>query len=241
MSFQNFKISEKSSFDLVVFEEPHGVLSWLIVDKQTKKAVLIDPTHEAPTEYYDYLKENSQIELEYVFDTHTHADHISLGKEMREKLGVKYLMHEKSPTKFKDIAAVDGQIIKIGGTEIKVLYTPGHTNESISFEVNDGGKYILFTGDTMFIDSCGRTDFQLGNSQEQYESLIKLSKYADDTVICPGHDYQDRLSTTLGEAKQNNERLVMAIESKQKFVDFMNSLHPPLPDLFDISVPANSK
>ena len=109
--------------------------------------------------------------------------------------------------KFPHIALDDGSILKVGEIEIKTFYTPGHTSESITFLV-DGNR--LLTGDTMFIDSCGRTDFQAGDSKLMYHSLKRLAALPAETLVYPGHDYNKRLVSSIGEQILNNKLLSMS-------------------------------
>lgn len=216
------------------FKSPRGCQSYLIVDQDSKEAVIIDPSIEIIDEYYDFLDNNQEIDLQNVLETHTHADHVSAHPELKEKYGVQLMMCEKSPSKRKDIALEDGDEIVLGKTLIKVMHTPGHTNESITF-VLDGA---IFTGDTLLLSGTGRTDFQLGNSEDLYNSLQLLLDMPDETVVYVGHEYKGRDPMTLGEIRVINERIQL---DRDEFIARMNNHKPDLPELFSVSINENSK
>jgi len=217
------------------FRSPRGCLSYIISDPSSKESLLIDPSQEVETkDYLNHLKEND-LNLKYIIDTHTHADHISTSEEIKAETGAKIAMHKNSPTKRKDIELTDGDVLELGELKINIIHTPGHTNESICIHIDD----LLFTGDTLLIDGTGRTDFQLGDSEGLYASIWeKLMKLDESTKVYPAHDYQGRSFTTLKEEKENNPRLKL---SHDEFVKMMNELHPPKPDLFEEAIEKNSK
>jgi glyoxylase-like metal-dependent hydrolase (beta-lactamase superfamily II) len=222
-------------YKLKQFRSPRGCLSYIINDPISKETLLLDPSLELSiNKYLDYLKENN-LTLKYIIDTHTHADHISISKEIREKTGAKIVMHKNAPTKRKDIEVKDGDILELGDLKINIIHTPGHTNESISIHIDD----ILFTGDTLLINGTGRTDFQLGDSESLYKSIWeKLMLLDKNTKVYPAHDYEGRSYTTLKEEKENNPRLQL---NHDDFVKMMNELHPEKPDLFSEAIEKNSK
>ena len=112
----------------------------------------------------------------------------------------------------------DGDILNVGKTSMKIIYTPGHTTDSICLLI-DNQK--LLTGDTLFVGECGRTDFPGGNSKSMYESLFgKLTKLDDNIEVYPGHDYGVKPSSTIGEEKKSNYTLQS--RSLKDFIEFMN-------------------
>jgi len=126
--------------------------------------------------------------------------------------------------------------IDIEGTSLRVMYTPGHTDDSCSFVLHDR----VFTGDTLLIRGTGRTDFQNGNPSDQYHSLFdKLLKLPDETLVYPAHDYKGDTVSTIAEEKACNPRL--QVRSESEYVDLMNSLNLPDPKMMDVAVPANLK
>jgi rhodanese-related sulfurtransferase len=130
----------------------------------------------------------------------------------------------------------EGDRIQIEGLSLDVLYTPGHTDDSYSFLLDDR----VFTGDTLLIRGTGRTDFQNGDARAQYESIFnKLMKLRDETLVYPAHDYKGETVSTIGEEKQFNPRL--RVKSVDEYVDLMNNLKLPNPKMMDVAVPANMR
>lgn len=217
------------------FRSMRGCLSYIIFSEDSRKALLIDPTVEIDDDIYlSYLKKN-ELELIYIAETHTHADHISSNRSIREKTGAQIVMHELSPTTRKDVALHDGDVLQLGKEEILVRYTPGHTNEHVIYVADK----MVFTGDTLLISGTGRTDFQLGDSEALYDSLWKIIiPLGDDVVVYPGHDYNERESTTIELSKNENPRLQF---TRDEFIAFMNNYKPDLPELFDQAIDHNTK
>ena len=162
----------------------------------------------------------------YAIDTHTHADHNSACKVMRERYGIKVVMHRATEAPYVDVRVNDGDLIQFGKLSLKVFHTPGHTQDAMCLLFNDR----IFTGDTLLIGGCGRTDLPGGDPSHQYESLRKLEALADQIRVYPGHDYREAVST-LGDEKKANAR--MLIPTKDEFVQFMTSRKPPFPRKID--------
>ena len=198
-----------------------GCLSYILGCAQDKVCVVIDPELDKVDHYVglaDYLK--SQIL--YAIDTHTHADHSSACKVMRERFGIKVIMHRAADAPYVDIPVEDGDEIRFGQQLLNVVYTPGHTQDATCLLFKDR----IFTGDTLLIGGCGRTDLPGGNAEAQYKSLLTLKTLSDEIRVYPGHDYREAVSS-LGDEKQNNAR--MLIPTQEEFVHFMTSRNPPLP------------
>jgi glyoxylase-like metal-dependent hydrolase (beta-lactamase superfamily II) len=198
-----------------------GCLSYILGCKQEKVCVLIDPEIDKAEDYVK-LARFFDSKLLFAIDTHTHADHNSACKIMRERYGVKIVMHRATDAPYVDVRVEDGEEIKFGQLSLKVIYTPGHTQDAMCLLFKDR----VFTGDTLLIGGCGRTDLPGGNPEDQYDSLSKLKALGDQVRVYPGHDYREAVST-LGDEKENNPR--MQIASKEQFVHFMTSRRPPLP------------
>ncbi len=186
------------------------------------EAILVDPHISIKEEYLMHLEKNS-LELKYVVDTHTHADHFSLAAVCKKELGVPVLMHEKAVSQVAERRLVEGDKIKIGGSEIEVLYTPGHTDDAMSLYVE--GQ--LFTGDVLLIGSVGRTDFQNGSPESMFDTLAKIKKLPEETIIFPAHDYNGKKSSTL--AKEKRENPFLKEKSKEDFVREMKEKDIPEP------------
>ncbi|MGZ9155721.1 MAG: MBL fold metallo-hydrolase, partial [Candidatus Binatia bacterium] len=154
--------------------------------------------------------------------THTHADHNSACKLMRERYDVKVVMHRATDAPYVDVRVEDGEEIRFGTQSLKVIFTPGHTQDAMCLLFNDR----IFTGDTLLIGGCGRTDLPGGSAEQQWDSLRRLQALGNELRVYPGHDYREAVST-LGDEKQKNPRLT--IPSRDEFIQFMTSRHPPLP------------
>lgn len=230
------------------FEPISSTYTYLIYDEQKKSAALIDPVVTEIPAYLDDLQKK-QLQLLYVLDTHTHADHISANGKLREQLGCKTCLGKESGAACIDQALSEGDVIDVGSISIQVLHTPGHTDDSYCFFINaehvEGNSELheapsgyLFTGDTLLINGSGRTDFQNGDARQQYDSIFnRLLNFPESTVVFPGHDYRGNRQSTIGHEKRHNPRL--QVPHKEAYVSLMNSLNLPSPAMMDIAVPAN--
>ena len=145
-------------------------------------------------------------------------------------------MGEQAPADVVSMHVKDNEKISIENINLTALYTPGHTDDSYSFLMNDR----LFTGDTLLIKGTGRTDFQNGNPYDQYNSLFdRLLKLPEETFIYPAHDYKGENVSTIGEEKKFNPRL--QVSSAQEYALIMNNLNLSNPKMMDIAVPENKK
>jgi glyoxylase-like metal-dependent hydrolase (beta-lactamase superfamily II) len=198
-----------------------GCLSYLLGCAEDKVCVVIDPEIDKADDYVELAKFFGSTIL-YAIDTHTHADHNSACKVLRERFGIKTVMHRATDAPYIDVKVGDGDEIKFGKQSLKVIHTPGHTQDAMCLFFTDR----IFTGDTLLIGGCGRTDLPGGNAEAQYQSLVKLKTLGDEIRVYPGHDYREAVST-LGEEKQKNAR--MLVPTQEEFVHFMTSRKPPLP------------
>jgi glyoxylase-like metal-dependent hydrolase (beta-lactamase superfamily II) len=207
----------------IIFEQirSSGCLSYVLGCAKEKVCVVIDPEIDKTDDYVG-LAEFFAAKILYAIDTHTHADHNSACKLMRERYGIKVVMHRAADAPYVDIRVEDGAEIIFGQKSLKVFHTPGHTLDSMSLLFNDR----IFTGDTLLIGGCGRTDLPGGNAEQQWDSLRRLEGLGNEIRLYPGHDYREAVST-LGDEKQKNPR--MTITSRDEFIQFMTSRKPPLP------------
>ncbi|MBM2803046.1 MAG: fold metallo-hydrolase [Deltaproteobacteria bacterium] len=207
----------------IVFEQirSSGCLSYVLGCAKEKICVVIDPEIDKATDYIG-LAEFFKSKLLYAIDTHTHADHNSACKLMRERYGIQVVMHRATDAPYVDVKVNDGDEIKFGRCSLKVLYTPGHTQDAICLLFDDR----IFTGDTLLIGGCGRTDLPGGSAESLWDSLRRLEGLSNEIRVYPGHDYREAVST-LGDEKQKNPR--MTIASRDEFIQFMTSRKPPLP------------
>ncbi len=198
--------------------------TYLLADERARAAVLIDPLRDR-IERYIALLAYFGCRLEIIIDTHTHADHRSGAIELGELTGAPVAMHRRAPAPHVSRHVDDGDVLKIGEISLKVLYTPGHTPDSISLYAGDR----VITGDVLLIHGAGRCDFAGGDAGTGYDSISrKLFTLPDDTLVFPAHDYRGHTQSTIGEEKRSNPRI--AGRTREQYIDVMNNLGLPLPE-----------
>lgn len=218
-----------------LFDYETWTYTYLLAASEGTEAILIDPVLDKVDRYLQLLEE-LDLRLLKVVDTHVHADHITGMGALRDRTQCVTIMGEQSKVNVVSQRVSDGDIISVGGVRLKSIYTPGHTDDSYCFLLENR----LFSGDTLFIRGTGRTDFQHGNAGDQYDSIWnKLLTLPDDTIVYPGHDYKGDTISTIGEEKRFNPRL--QVSSKQEYIDLMNNLNLDNPKYMDVAVPANLK
>ena len=218
-----------------LFDNKSSTYTYIIASGKGREALIIDPVIEKTDEYIEVLK-NLELKLVKVIDTHIHADHITGLNELNKRTNCTRIMGEKSKSEVVDLKVNDNENIKLENIELKALYTPGHTDCSYSYLMEDR----VFTGDTLLINGTGRTDFQSGSPYDAYDSLFnKLLKLPERTLVYPAHDYNGKKNSTIGTEKNNNPRL--QVSSKDEYAEIMNNLKLPNPKMLDIAVPANLK
>ncbi|HVP23859.1 MAG TPA: MBL fold metallo-hydrolase [Conexivisphaerales archaeon] len=187
--------------------------SYIIADGPTRDAAVIDPSGNG--EEIAALLSRNDLRLKYIVVTHHHHDHLGDSYSLRSLRGGQIVVHESSGVD-RDLPVADGDVLELGQVQLRVIHTPGHTPDSISI-LADGR---LFTGDTLFIGECGRTDLAEGDPSKMYDSLFhKIGSLPDDTVIYPGHDYGPKPWSTLGEQKRTNYTLKE--RTLEEFIMFM--------------------
>jgi sulfur dioxygenase len=198
--------------------------TYLLTSESTMRAAIVDPIKDRVERYLGVLAYH-KLQLELIIDTHTHADHRSGAHELSLLTDAPVAMHRRAPAPHVTIHVDDGQLLEVGDFEIKVLYTPGHTPDSISLFAQDR----VCTGDCLLIHGTGRADFAGGDAGEQYDSISqKLFTLPGATLVFPAHDYRGHTQSTIAEEKTSNPRL--AGRSRVQYVDLMNNLGLPLPD-----------
>ena len=218
-----------------LFDEKSSTYTYIISSGKGREALIIDPVIEHTDQYIRVLKD-LDLKLVKVIDTHIHADHVTGLNELNKRTNCIRIMGENSKSEVIDIKLKDDENINIEKIELKAIYTPGHTDCSYSYLMNDR----VFTGDTLLINGTGRTDFQNGSAYEAYESLFgKLLKLPEETLVYPAHDYNGKKNSTIGSEKSNNPRL--QVSSKEEYAEIMNNLNLANPKMMDIAVPANLK
>jgi hydroxyacylglutathione hydrolase len=187
--------------------------SYVVADEKSKEAAVIDPSFNANV--ITAAAKDHDFKMKYVINTHHHLDHTAGNNKIKSVFGAKVVAHRLSGVD-KDISVVDGDVIRLGKIAIRVIYTPGHTQDSICLLVD--GK--LLTGDTLFVGECGRTDLPGGSPESMYESLFqKLMRLGDDIEVYPGHDYGPKAHSTIGQERRTN--YVLQQRTLEEFVEFM--------------------
>src|SRR5664279_5820988 len=215
-----------------LFDSVSGTYSYLLASRAGGEALILDPVLEKVDRYCQLLRE-LDLKLVKAVDTHLHADHVTGLGELRNRTHCVTIMGEQSKADVVAMRVAEGDKVTIEGLTLDVMYTPGHTDDSYSFLLGDR----VFTGDTLLIRGTGRTDFQNGDSRAQYESLQRLLRLPEDTLVFPAHDYKGDTVSTIGEEKRCNPRL--KVHNADEYAELMGNLHLPTPKLIDVAVPAN--
>ena len=218
-----------------LFDEKSSTYTYIVASGKGREALIIDPVIEHTYIYTDLLND-LDLRLVKVIDTHIHADHISAMAELKERTNCQTVMGEHSKSEVVNLKVKDNDKIIIDGINLEALYTPGHTDDSYCFLMNDR----IFTGDTLLINGTGRTDFQNGSASEAYDSLFnKVLKLPEETLVYPAHDYKGNQFSTIGNEKKNNPRL--QVNSAAEYAEIMDNLNLANPKMMDVAVPANLK
>ena len=187
--------------------------TYVVEDDGTEEGIVIDPSWDLDKVQQIITRKN--LNIKYIVNTHHHFDHTIGNEGMVEFTKAKIIQHENSELK-NDITVKDGDVIKFGNSELKVLHTPGHSEDSICL-IGDGK---IFSGDTLFVGNCGRIDLPGGSAKELFHSLFDvLYDLDDDLVLYSGHNYGLSLTSTIGKEKLTN--LVMQRRSEEEFLDMM--------------------
>jgi glyoxylase-like metal-dependent hydrolase (beta-lactamase superfamily II)/rhodanese-related sulfurtransferase len=198
--------------------------TYLVACEHTRRAALVDPVKGCAERYLAVLAYEG-LKLDALIDTHTHADHPTASFLLKDLTDTRLIMHRRAPVPVATEHVEDGDTIHVGELELNVLYTPGHTPDSMSLYVDDR----VFTGDVLLIGGTGRADFAGGDSGQQYDAITtKLFTLPDATLVFPAHDYRGNTSTTIGQEKRHNPRI--AGRTREEYVALMASLNFPLPD-----------
>jgi glyoxylase-like metal-dependent hydrolase (beta-lactamase superfamily II)/rhodanese-related sulfurtransferase len=217
-----------------LFDSVSSTYSYVLASRRGGEALIIDPVLEKVDRYLK-LTEELDLRLVKAVDTHLHADHITGLGALRDRTHCITVMGEQSKVDVVSMRIAEGDALSIEGLSLDVLYTPGHTDDSYSFLCGDR----VFTGDTLLIRGTGRTDFQNGDSRAQYESLQRLLRLPEETLVFPSHDYKGDTVSTIGEEKRFNPRL--KVRDASEYAALMASFHLPDPKMMDVAVPANMR
>jgi sulfur dioxygenase len=215
-----------------LFDTDSSTYTYLLADPVSRQAALIDPVVEQTERDLTLVKELG-LTLTHVLETHVHADHVTAAGLLREQTGCQVVASARGAS-CASVHVRHGDDVRVGGLTFRVLATPGHTDDSVSYLIGDR----VFTGDALLVRGNGRTDFQNGNAGQLYDSITQiLFALPDETLVYPAHDYKGRTVTTLSEEKRFNPRL--AGKDRAAFIQLMAGLNMPPPKKIDIAVPAN--
>ena len=218
-----------------LFDTESSTYTYLLADENSREALFIDPVREHIEEYLTLL-ENSRLTLKYSLETHVHADHVTAAGLLREKTGCQVGLCDKAGILAADLLLKEGDAIILGSHKILVLETPGHTPCSACYLAGSN----LFTGDTLLINGCGRTDFQGGSAEQLWHSITqKIFKLPPDTRVYPAHDYHQKEYSTIAQEKIHNPRF--GSRSREEFITLMKDLKLEPPQKIKEAVPANKK
>ena len=220
-----------------LFDPESSTYTYVLFDNISRDAIIIDPVDTHMHRDLAVLQQNN-LQLRYIVETHAHADHITSAAGLIEHTGAQAATPAGCGIKPSAIQLRNGDVLHFGSQQLKALHTPGHTAGSMSFLWHNH----VFTGDTLLVDGCGRTDFQSGSAQALYDSLTRvLFALPDDTTVWPAHDYKGQTHSTIGHEKRHNRRITNQgrTRSPTEFIQLMNNLNLPKPQRIDEAVPAN--
>lgn len=219
-----------------LFDYDSWTYTYLLWDEGTKNSIIIDPVFEQSERDLSVIKKLG-LNLLYILETHVHADHITGASNLKRQTRAKICYGSMTGVDGADIFFEDGDKLNLDKHEIFVIHTPGHTSGCVCYYV----KGYIFTGDTLFIEGTGRTDFQEGSSNNIYDSVKnKIFKYPDNTIVYPCHNYKGFLSSTIGYERKFNPNVGDNI-SKKQFLENERKKNRPYPKKIDTAVPANLK
>jgi len=200
-----------------------GCQSYVVGCEATCGAVVIDPAL-GQVDRYIGIANREGLRVRYIIETHTHADHFSAARQLRERLGASIVMHRNSSAPYVDMQVEDGHLIAVGELRFRIMHTPGHTRDSMCVQIGDR----VFTGDTLLIGGTGRTDLPTGDPEELYDSLFgKLLLLYGETLVFPAHDYKGQSHSTIAAEIADNPRLQK--RDRAAFVEMMRGLNLSAP------------
>ena len=221
-----------------LFETDSSTYTYLLACERTGECVLIDPVIETVDRDLGELQALG-LTLSYTLETHIHADHLTGARMLRRLTGSRIAVPAMDRLACADIGVEEGKPFRVGDIELLPLFTPGHTGTHHAYLLKTNLHSVLYSGDALLIEACGRTDFQSGDPVQLYRSITeKFFTLPDETLVYPAHDYEERRITTIGQEKHRNPRLGKGC-TQQAFVEIMNNLDLPYPRKIDFAVPGN--
>ncbi len=221
-----------------LFDATSSTYTYLLADARSLEAVLVDPVFEQHARDVALIRELG-LTLKATLDTHCHADHVTGAWRMKSALGSRIGLSSAYGAKNVDLPLADDDVVKVGELRLRVRAVPGHTSGCLAFVLAD--KSAVFTGDALLVRGAGRTDFQGGSATRLFRSITtQLFSLPDACIVYPGHDYDGRTSSTIGEEKRHNPRIGGGAR-EEDFVGYMSNLGLPHPRLLDVALPANMR
>ena len=220
-----------------LFDPASSTYTYLLFDEVKRDALIIDPVDEQLERDLATLRQFG-LKLVWTVETHAHADHITSAGLLAEHAGAKTAAPSACGISTASMRLKEADSLTFGNQRLEAWHTPGHTGGSMCFLWRPASGLHVFTGDTLLINGCGRTDFQSGSAVALYHSITqRLFKLPDATTVWPGHDYKGQTHSTIGHEKIHNARV--AGKTEAEFVALMGQLNLPRPRLIDQAVPAN--
>ena len=221
-----------------LFDPQSSTYSYLLGDKSSGEAVLIDPVFEQARRDRALIAELG-LKLRYTLETHVHADHVTGAWLLKQRLGSRIALSGVSGAAGADATLAHGDRVAFGSRYLEARETPGHTSACMTYVLDD--ESMAFTGDALLIRGCGRTDFQQGSARTLYRSVhSQIFTLPPACLLYPGHDYRGLTVTSVDEERRLNPRLGSGI-GEADFTGYMNNLGLPHPRQIDVAVPANLK
>jgi glyoxylase-like metal-dependent hydrolase (beta-lactamase superfamily II)/rhodanese-related sulfurtransferase len=219
-----------------LYDATSSTYTYLLADEDSREALLIDPVYTQLTRDLALIEELG-LTLRLVADTHAHADHVTAAWLLRQETGCDIASARVIGAQHVTLPLDDGEVFGVAGVQLRAIATPGHTDGCMSYVLEDESR--VFTGDTLLIRGCGRSDFQQGSARRLYHSITeRLFSLPDACQVFPAHDYHGRTASSIGEEKRFNAR-VGAGANETDFVEYMHAMKLPHPKLIDEAVPAN--
>ncbi len=219
-----------------LFDPQSSTYSYLLGDERSGEAVLIDPVFEQARRDRALIAELG-LKLRYTLETHVHADHVTGAWLLKQRLGSRIVLCAASGAQGADVALAHGDRVEFGSRYLEARETPGHTNGCMTYVLDD--ESMAFTGDSLLIRGCGRTDFQQGSARTLYRSVhSQIFTLPPSCLLYPGHDYRGLTVTSVDEERRLNPRLGSGI-GEADFAGYMNNLGLPHPKQIDVAVSAN--
>ena len=219
-----------------LFDATSSTYTYLLGDAASGEALLIDPVFENTPRDVALLRELG-LRLVATLDTHVHADHVTGAWLLKQRCGSQIVLSAAAGAAHADRLLEHGESVPFGPRHLEARATPGHTSGCMTYVLDD--QSMTFTGDSLLIRGCGRTDFQQGSPQQLYRSVRQqILSLPGHCLLYPGHDYRGLSVTSVDEERRFNPRLGGDVDEGD-FAGYMNNLGLPHPKLMDIAVPAN--